>query len=277
MIAGFILLMRYERRQFTSIICFVVVLPGLLYSITAGSYAINFIKSLKVDKTIERSGDAITYIYNDQNPDGRPIQGNSTLLEIGDALGLVETSPPLPAVSNLPERSEDVIIKNLTEVPVIGDWAKSALEKEINKALEESSTGDSKTNLGNIIEPASLFNFPDLVLKSVLFAVGPIPFAKDYGFFVNILAVESLIWLSLFLYLLVQLVRLISRKVDWTPEGRLFLVSFLFFLVLGQVLVGALTEVNLGTSIRHRTLLMIPMMSLLALISETIPREDRGL
>jgi len=90
----------------------------------------------------------------------------------------------------------------------------------------------------------------------VLFGSGrflftPIPFVDSGSFFLNILAVESFAWYAIYLFYILLIGKLIFRG----REIGFPLVSLIFFTIF-FVVISALIEVNTGTSIRHRSILL---------------------
>ena len=103
-----------------------------------------------------------------------------------------------------------------------------------------------------IAHPASLRNPISILKGSASFLFIPIPFIDNGSFFLNLQSYESPIWYLFYLLLLIVIFGLIrgSVKPDFTTVvASLFSLLFIFE--------SALVEVNDGTSVRHRSVLLI--------------------
>lgn len=126
---------------------------------------------------------------------------------------------------------------------------KSGLVKKTVKALPDSSSLS-----GYILKPGKIHDPLSIVRPAFLFMFGPIPFLDQGGIALNIVSFESPIWWLL--YALVSY-RLIRYRKNAYLRDPVFLLAATYFVSL--VAISALVEVNLGTSFRHRSILLIPL------------------
>ena len=116
-------------------------------------------------------------------------------------------------------------------------------------------------------EPASLRHPMTLVKSSASFLFVPIPFKDNGSFFLNLQSYESPIWYLFYILLLViafSLVRGTIRREFTTIAATIFSILF--------IIESSLVEVNVGTSIRHRSVLMIGI--LVAIVNQRRIKPD---
>ena len=124
----------------------------------------------------------------------------------------------------------------------------SALVVESDKKILEN-----KKELS--LQQAGLKNPNQVFTSSIKFLSEPLLFVDNGSLFLNIQSLETPIWLfmyGLFGFGLYQIFRR-RLKVEYaTVMGTFF--------ILGFVAISALTEINVGTALRHRSLLLIPIL-----------------
>lgn len=97
---------------------------------------------------------------------------------------------------------------------------------------------------------------PDQVIKSSLkFLLIPFIFIDNGSLFLNIQSIETPIWLFIYGLFFVGLYQIIRRRRELDYAA---MVAILF--ALEFVAISALTEINVGTALRHRSLLLIPIL-----------------
>ena len=105
------------------------------------------------------------------------------------------------------------------------------------------------------LKQAGLKHLDQVFLSSVKFLFVPFIFTDNGSLFLNIQSIETPIWLfvyGLFFFGLYQIVRR-RRELDYAVlMATLFALEF--------VAISALTEINVGTALRHRSLLLIPIL-----------------
>jgi hypothetical protein len=97
---------------------------------------------------------------------------------------------------------------------------------------------------------------PGQVLKSTAkFLLVPFMFIDNGSLFLNIQSIETPLWLFIYLLFFLGLYQLIRhrREIDYAVAmATLFAFEFM--------VISALTEINIGTALRHRSLLLIPIL-----------------
>ena len=119
-----------------------------------------------------------------------------------------------------------------------------------------ATTGKYKTARLNV-SPAKISHPISILQRSAGFLFTPFPFIDNGSLFLDIAAFEFPFWCLLYLGFGVALWRRFGRrKID---ELTIFVFSFTAVFVL----FSALTEINVGTMARHRSVLVIPILFLM--------------
>ena len=238
-----------------------LVLAGLFLSLlgflsTTSTYALNFIFDSKISETSERSGDSITEVTveTSSEPSSETItfHGDYTLVALHSYL------------LDHPNSFFSQILKALTLDRVINRiW-----DEKIAMALlsEDGQVGVDQSSLNShILQPASIADPISIIRASAIFLFGPFPIFLDYGFAPGIAALESPIWWALYIIVFFQIMRFSKRQLFTRPE-----ITIAFVFLLGEVVFSALVEVNLGTSFRHRSIILIPLIYLYVMCKKEV-------
>ena len=101
------------------------------------------------------------------------------------------------------------------------------------------------------LQPGSISNPFSVIRPAILFLFGPIPFVGNPGFAASVASFESPLWWILILLVVSNLLRLPIRRSLQNPS-----IMFPLILLIGFVIFSAIVEVNLGTSFRHRSIIL---------------------
>ena len=126
--------------------------------------------------------------------------------------------------------------------------AKSAIVVETDKSVVENQKKLSLQQAG-IKKPLQVLE------SSAKFLLIPFIFRDNGSLFLNIQSIETPIWLFIYGLFFVGLYQIIRRRreLDYAVMmATLFAFEF--------VAISALTEINVGTALRHRSLLLIPIL-----------------
>ena len=113
---------------------------------------------------------------------------------------------------------------------------------------------DDSSLSGRSLKPGILSDPITLIWPAFMFLCGPIPLVGDQGIAESIASLESPLWWAFYALVLFQFVRQRTVKILQDPTillGTIFLI--------GCIALSALAEVNLGTSFRHRSILLVPL------------------
>jgi hypothetical protein len=96
---------------------------------------------------------------------------------------------------------------------------------------------------------------PGQVLKSTAkFLLVPFIFIDNGSLFLNIQSIETPLWLFIYVLFFLGLYQLVRHR--WEID---YAVAMATLFVLEFLVISALTEINVGTALRHRSLLLIPI------------------
>jgi hypothetical protein len=132
------------------------------------------------------------------------------------------------------------------------------VEKEYESLISNATlNAGKKADKANqhILEPGSIEEPLKLMTSMIAFTLGPFPLNPDYGLFLKMISLESPLW-----WLLVGMLFNLLRKRESFKIILQDLSLLIAFAYLGIVVVtSGITEVNLGTSFRHRSLILVPL------------------
>jgi hypothetical protein len=132
-------------------------------------------------------------------------------------------------------------------------------ERAESSFLPEGSLEQTENLTQLQTKPATLRNPLSVIKGASNFLFIPAPFFDNGSFFLNLQSYESFAWYLYYLLLLILLVRFVKGRYLWTLQS---LASTLF--TLGIVLLSSLVEINDGTSVRHRSVLLIGILIMLS-------------
>ena len=120
------------------------------------------------------------------------------------------------------------------------------------------------SNLIQLQAQSTTFRDPISILKGVFnFLIVPLPFIDNGSFFLNVQSYESFAWYVYYLLLATLCVRLLRGRYELNIQSlaaTYFALGFIFF--------SAMVETNDGTSVRHRSVLLIGILIMLATFRE---------
>ena len=123
---------------------------------------------------------------------------------------------------------------------------------------EDNKVGTDTSSLnGHILEPGKINDPLSLIWPAFVFLCGPFPFIGNPGIAALISSFESPLWWALYSLVISQFIRF--RKVKFLQDPQI-LLSIIF--LGGEIIFSALVEVNLGTSFRHRSIILVPLVFL---------------
>lgn len=210
--------------------------------------------------------------YVDLIPQARnAFQKISTTNPIDDLASLnteIEESGSTQSLNTEIQESENQITRGQTTTLLIDQIERSQILEDIFKnigllALLESENRRSigKLNSQQAIEDqralslvsASITKPFSLITASFKFLIYPNPVRNNGSFILDLLAFEILLWLVIYFYLGCYLFKRFSREQKLIQLGS----SVLVFSVLLFIAMSALMEVNVGTALRHRSIVAI--------------------
>ena len=126
--------------------------------------------------------------------------------------------------------------------------SKSAIVVETDKSVVENQKKLS-------LQQAGLTKPLQVLESSAKFLLVPFIFIDNGSLFLNIQSIETPIWLFVYGLFFVGLYQIIRRRREFD-----YAVMMATIFALEFVAISALTEINVGTALRHRSLLLIPIL-----------------
>ena len=110
---------------------------------------------------------------------------------------------------------------------------------------------------GHILEPEKITNPPSMLWPAFVFLCGLFPFIGNPDIAAGISSLKSPLWWAFYALVIFQFIRF--RKVKFLKDPQ---ILFTLIFLAGEIAFSALVEVNLGTSFRHRSILLVPLVFL---------------
>lgn len=229
----------------------IVVIPAIIFTFTSSSYGLNYIFDHKVDiSTVgERSGDSVSRVVVTDASSG----GTEQLVTLHGDYSLIAIA------TFLSQHPESVLAKTIKQLKIEGFIEREYFER-IEIALQEKARGAESiipSSYGHIIESGSISNPISVVSAALRFTLGPYPWNKNLGFAAKLASLESPLWWMIYLTIFIRMLQF--RNLNRLSNPAVIFPSLFIF---GYILLSALVEVNLGTSFRHRSVILIPLVFL---------------
>jgi len=243
------LFQRFDRRKIVSVLASGLLLPVPVFASTTSLYALEFIFKSDISTASERSGDSITQVYVD-NPGSDSAKelitfhGDYTLIALRFYL-LDNPNAPFSKILRVFELDEKI---------------ESIWSEKVSLGLiqKDNQVGSDTSSLnGHILEPANIREPLSLLWAVFVFLCGPFPFIGDPGIAVGIASIKSPLWWIFYLIVIFQFIRF--RKIKFMRDPQ---IIFTLIFLAGEIAFSALVEVNLGTSFRHRSIILVPLVFL---------------
>lgn len=184
------------------------------------------------------------------------------------------TTPTTTPTGKIASRGQTLHILNeqLDENPILS-WLSTITgvqniisEKAQKSYLPEGSQKLSENTTQLQTQPASLQEPLSIIVAAYNFAFVPTPFVDNGSFFLNAGSYESFAWYFYYLVFIVLLVGLLRGRYAInlaTISSTLFTLAF--------IILSALIEINDGTALRHRAVLLLGILLMLAIYRSKEP------
>ena len=258
-----------SRRQTMKLVIAGLLLPVALFASTTSAYALGYILHSDISETGARSGDSISQVVIE-------IPGTGT----GDETGTGTGTGGKPVKTLITFHGDYTLIAlhfYLIDNPnaLFSKMFRAIhLDRKIQRIWDEkvalglihkdNQVGTDTSSLnGHILEPGKISEPLTLIWPAFVFLCGPFPFIGDPGIAVFISSLESPLWWVLYSLVIFQFIRF--RKVKFLRDPQ---ILFTLIFLAGEIAFSALVEVNLGTSFRHRSILLIPLVFLFVRLAQ---------
>ena len=241
-----------KRVNVIKLLLSLLIIPLLIYVTTTSPYALRFIFFADPSAISERSGDSVVVVevpkeLQTQTPTQTPTQDELKTVRIHGGTTLVSLHEYLESNSNS-------VLARVLQALGLSEKLNENFNERVSEALK--NTNDSgRIDKSHILNPGTLSKPLSLVWPSILFVLGPLPFLFSPSSMGFLLSMESPLWWGLTAMVIWGLLKVPKRNL---LQDFPLLVAVIYSLAV--VSTGAIIEVNLGTSFRHRSLLLIPFL-----------------
>ncbi|MEI8366754.1 MAG: hypothetical protein WCF65_10095 [Parachlamydiaceae bacterium] len=244
---------RSMRRIILKFLIAGLLAPVIAFASTTSFYALSFIFHSNISGIGQRTIESISEVYVNTGGSGtgtKPAKelitfhGDSTLIALDFYL---LDNPHSTFNKMLGIFKIDKKIQTLSDEKV----AMGLVHKDKQVGTDTSSLN------GHILEPGKISNPNSIFWPAFVFLYGPFPFIGNPGIAVFISSLESPLWWAFYALVVFQFIRF--RKVKFLRDPQ---ILFTLIFLAGEIAFSALVEVNLGTSFRHRSILLVPLLFL---------------
>lgn len=240
-------------RKILKLYAAAIIIPVCIFGATTSVYALGFIFNSDISTAGERTGDSISQVYVDvtgTGTGGKPAQeliifhGDYTLIALHFYL-----------IDN-PQAVFSKILRTLhLDKEIQSIWDEKV---QLGLVSKDKQVGSDTSSLnGHILEPGKISNPVSMIWPAFVFLCGPFPFVGNPGIAVGISSLESPLWWIFYALVIFQFFRF--RKVKFMHDPQ---ILFTLIFLAGEIAFSALVEVNLGTSFRHRSIILVPLVFL---------------
>ena len=281
---GIIFFQRASKKLIIRLLAAGLLIPLALFACTTSVYALTFILKSDITETGNRSGDSITQIYVDESGNtggiggGKPSKGDNQVEKPGnnqvEKPGDNQVEKPgdnqeevklvtfhgdytLVALYFYLQDNPNSIFTKVMSVSKLKNKVEQIWSEKIKLGLiyEDVEAGSDTSSLnGHILTPGQIDKPLTMLGPAFVFLFGPFPLIGDPGIAAAVASFESPLWWLLYMALAFQFFRFRRSKFLQDPT---IILSVIF--TLGFIAFSALVEVNLGTSFRHRSVLLVPI------------------
>jgi len=244
------LILKTPKKHLIKLIAAGFITPLILFAGTTSQYALNFIFNGSVTEVGLRSGDSITQLKVQESEDLITFHGDYTLI----ALHFYLLENPNSAFSRV------------FGVLNLDDKVESLWNEKLQAGLisESKQVGKDTSSLnGHILKPGLITEPQSMLWPAFVFLAGPFPFIGEPGIAATISSFESPLWWFLYALVIFQFYRFRKSKLFRDPA-----ILFAMIFLAGEIAFSSLVEVNLGTSFRHRSILLAPLVFIYLRISQ---------
>jgi hypothetical protein len=139
-----------------------------------------------------------------------------------------------------------------------------------NEKLQATMTIEGKESCkdvyvlnGDILKPGLITEPWTMLWPAFVFLAGPFPFLGEPSIAIAVSSFESPLWWLLYTLVFYQFYRFRKSKLFRDPA-----ILFTLIFLAGQIALSSLIEINLGTSFRHRSILLAPLVFLYLRITQ---------
>ncbi len=269
------LFQRIERRKIAMFFTAGLLLPVIAFASTTSAYALDYLFNSNISETGARSGDSISQVYVDV-----PVTSTEGSTEGSTGTGTNPTKElitfhgdyTLIALHFYLIDDPDSLFSRISRLIHLDERIQSIWDEKVAMGLvhKDKQVGTDTSSLnGHILEPGKISQPLTLIWPAFVFLCGPFPFIGNPGIAAGISSLESPLWWVFYALVIFQFIRF--RKVKFLRDPQ---IVFTLIFLAGEIAFSALVEVNLGTSFRHRSILLVPLVFLFVRLAQRAKEQE---
>lgn len=244
------LILRTHKKQIIILVTAGFITPLILFAGTTSQYALSFLFGSSTTEVGARCGDSISEV--EDSGESLTFKGDYSLIAL--RFHLIENQDSVFTkvfdVLNLDKKVESL-------------WNEKLQSGVISKSTTAIGCDDTYSLNSGTLKPGEITEPWTMLQPAFVFIAGPFPFVGEPGIAAAIASFESPLWWLLYALVIFQFFRFKKFKLFRDPA-----ILFTLIFLAGEIAFSSLVEVNLGTSFRHRSILLVPLVFLYVRITQ---------
>jgi hypothetical protein len=250
-----------KHRQTIMFLAAGFITPLIAFAGTTSAYALDYILHSNISDTGARSGDSISQVVVEVPRSGSGSgSGSGNEEEPTQAVITFHGDYTLIALHSYLIDNPNSLFSRAFAILNLDTKIQQIWDEKIQAGLisKDNKVGSDTSSLnGHILTPGKISEPLSLLWPAFVFLFGPFPFIGDPGIAVGISSLESPLWWAIYALVIFQFIRF--RKIGFLRDPQIIFTSIF---LAGEIAFSALVEVNLGTSFRHGSIILVPLVFL---------------
>ena len=246
------LILRTHKKQIIILVTAGFITPLILFAGTTSQYALSFLFGSSTTEVGARCGDSISEV--EDSGESLTFKGDYSLIAL--RFHLIENQDSVFTkvfdLLNLDKKVESL-------------WNEKLQSGVITKSSRPMGCDDTYSLNSGTLKPGEITEPWTMLWPAFVFIAGPFPFVGEPGIAAAIASFESPLWWLLYALVIFQFYRFKKFKLFRDPA-----ILFTLIFLAGEIAFSSLVEVNLGTSFRHRSILLVPLVFLYVRITQRV-------
>jgi hypothetical protein len=246
------LILRTHKKRIVILITAGFIAPIILFAGTTSQYALSFLFGLSTTEAGARCGDSISRI--EDSGESLTFKGDYTLIAL--RFHLIENQDSF--------FTKVFVLLNLDK-KVESLWAEKLQSGVISKRSTPLGCDNTYFLNSGTLKPGVITEPWTMLWPAFVFLAGPFPLIGEPGIAATIASFESPLWWLFYALVIYQFYKFRRSKLFRDPA-----IIFTLIFLAGEIAFSSLVEVNLGTSFRHRSILLVPLVFLYVRIIQRV-------
>ena len=246
------LILRTHKKQILRLVAAGFIAPLILFAGTTSQYALSFLFGTSTTEVGARCGDSISQI--EDSGESLTFNGDYTLIAL--RFHLIENQDSIVTkffgLLNLDKKVESL-------------WSEKLQSGVITKSSEPIGCNNTYSLNSGTLKPGVITEPWTMLWPAFVFLAGPFPLIGEPGIAATIASFESPLWWLFYALVINQFYKFRRSKLFRDPA-----IIFALIFLAGEIAFSSLVEVNLGTSFRHRSILLVPLVFLYVRIIQRV-------